>query len=286
MSTLLQFVFNGLSLSSAYALVALGLTLIFGVMQIKDFAQGALFTVGGYIGYFALTSVGVPYFLALPLVFVLVGGLATFGYFVAYRPLEQSLGANTMIAALGILIVLENTVLAIGGSQFRYLTSPFGSGRVTLLDAVITHHRLFVIGVTLALFVAVWMFLHKTRPGKALRALSENRVAARLHGIRIGKVSALAFAIAGGLAGTAGVLMAPIQPLSPTAGSIIIVKAFAIVIFAGLGSVPGVLAASFVIGMGETLTVAYLAAQYADLVAFALLIAILLRRPEGLFGST
>src|SRR5690606_19509065 len=116
-----------------------------------------------------------------------------------------------------------------------------------------------------------------------LRALSENRLAARLHGIRIGRVSALAFALAGGLAGAAGILMAPIQPLSPTVGSVIIVKAFAIVIFAGLGSLPGVLAAAFIIGMGETLAIAYIAAQYADLVAFALLIAILLKRPEGLF---
>ena len=194
-------------------------------------------------------------------------------------------GATTFIAALGILLILENAAIFGFGADFRLLPSPFGQQKLTLGGAVLTYHQLFTIGMTGVLLGAVWLFLRRTKMGKALRAMSQNRDAAALVGVEMHKVAIITFALAAALAGIAGALVSPTRAFNPTIGGIIILKSFAIVIFGGMGSLKGALVGALIIGLAETLVAAFTAAQYSDLVAFGLMIAILLVRPQGLFGG-
>jgi branched-chain amino acid transport system permease protein len=282
---LLQALLLGLFNSSVYALVALGLTLIFGVMDIADFAQGALYMLGAYAVYYTSQLLGMPYFVGLGAAALGVAAVGVLNYLLVYRPLHRVGGATTFIAALGILLILENLASFAFGADFRRTSSPFGGAKLTLAGAVLTYHQLFTIAMTGALLTLVWLFLQRTRMGKALRAMSQNREAAALVGIGIHRVALVTFALAAALAGGAGALVSPIRAFNPTMGGIIILKSFAVVIFGGMGSVQGALVGALIIGLTETLVAAYFAAQYSDLVAFALMIGILFVRPQGLFGG-
>lgn len=264
--------------------MALGLTLIFGVLHVADFAQGALYMLGAYVSFYATRAPGLGYFVSVPVAMGLTAALATLNGALVYRPLQRHGGALTFIAALGILLILQNLALWLFGGDFRLIASPFGDGKVTLRGVVLTHHQAFVLGVTVLLVLGVWFGLRHTKPGKALRAVAQQPEAARLVGIDSARLGLAAFALAGALAGAAGALMSPIRAFDPHIGAIVILKSFAIVIFGGMGSVPGAIVGALLVGMAETFTAAYLAAEFADLVAFALMIAILFARPQGLLG--
>ncbi|MFQ5795853.1 MAG: branched-chain amino acid ABC transporter permease [Candidatus Bipolaricaulia bacterium] len=280
-----QSLISGLFIASVYALVALGLTLIFGVMDIADFAQGALYMLGAYVSFYALDFLGIPYFFTLPLAMLFVGIVAISNNLLVYRPLRRAGGAATFIAALGILLIIQNLALIVFGSDFRILRSPFGEGKLILGEIILTHHKLFVMGATVILILAVWLFLRRTKMGKALRAMSQNRVGAALVGINTNRIAIVTFALAGALAGGAGALISPIRPFDPNIGTLVILKSFAIVIFGGMGSVQGALVGALILGVAETMTAAFLASEFSDLAAFVLLILILLFRPQGLFGG-
>jgi len=285
-STLLQFLVNGVFISSLYALIALGLTLIFGVMEIADFAQGALYMVGAYVSFYTTQLLGLSYFVSLPLAMLAAGGIGVLNNLVVYRPLSRHGRVMTFVAALGILLILQNLALWAVGGQFRLLRSPFGDAKLSVLGAVVTYHQTFVVLVTAALIGGVWLFLKKTKPGKALRAMSQNLEAAQLAGINSARITTATFAIAAALAGVAGALISPMQAFDPTVGARIILKSFAITIFGGMGSIPGAIGGALIVGLAETMTAAYLSAEYSDLVAFALMIVIMFVRPQGLFART
>jgi len=285
LSTLLQFMVNGAFISSVYALMAMGLTLIFGVMQIADFAQGALYMLGAYVSFYLTNRAGLSYFLSLPVAMLAIAGIAVLNNLAVYRPLRQAGGATTFVAALGILLILQNAALWSFGADYRLIRSPFGDGKVTLLGAVVTYQQLFIVAVTAALVLIVWLFLHRTKVGKGLRAMSQNRDAAALMGINPNRIDLVTFAIAGALAGAAGALVSPTRAFDPHIGAIAILKSFAIVIFGGMGSLSGAVLGSFIVGLAETMTAAYLAAEYSDLIAFVLMVLVLFVRPQGLRGS-
>ena len=285
MSILLQFLINGLFVSSVYALVSLGLTLIFGVMDIADFAQGALYMVGAFVAYYLMTVLGLGMIGSLALGMTMVAVIAAFNFLVTYRPLVKVPGPNTFVAALGILVVLENLVQFIAGPDPLYMDPPFGSAGLVVAGASVTYQRAFLIGMTALFIVGVWVFLGHTKAGKALRALSQNKTGAAVCGINNTRVSVIAFLLAGSLAGAAGVLMAPVVPVEPFMGTAVIVKSFAITIVGGMGSVPGALLGALVVGMSESLATAYLPSVVTNLIAFVLMILVLLFRPEGLFGE-
>ncbi|MDQ7850805.1 MAG: branched-chain amino acid ABC transporter permease [Armatimonadota bacterium] len=284
LTTVLQFAVNGVFISAAYALVALGLTLIFGVLHIADFAQGALYMLGAYVSFYATQSLGLSYFVSVPVAMGLTGALATLNGALVYRPLQRHGGALTFIAALGILLILQNLALWLFGGDFRLIASPFKDGKIITWGVVLTHHQAFVLGVTALLLVGVWLGLRYTKPGKAVRAVAQQSEAARLVGIDSMRLGLATFALAGALAGGAGALMSPIRAFDPHIGAIVILKSFAIVIFGGMGSIPGAIVGALVVGMAETLTAGYVAAEFADLVSFALMIVILFARPQGLLG--
>ncbi|MGQ0568703.1 MAG: branched-chain amino acid ABC transporter permease [Armatimonadota bacterium] len=283
--TFAQFLVNALFISSLYALVALGLTLIFGVMEVADFAQGALYMLGAYVSFYMTNRFGLSYFLSLPVAMLLVGAIAVVNNVVVYRPLRKAGGATTFVAALGILLILQNAALWAFGGEYRLIRSPFGDAKVQVLGVIITFHQIFIIVVTAILIGSVWLFLRKAKVGKALRAMSQNRDAAALMGINMDRISFVTFALAGALAGAAGTLISPTRAFDPHIGAVAILKSFAIVIFGGMGSVSGAIIAALIVGLAETMTAAYIAAEYSDLVAFGLMILILFVRPQGIGGS-
>jgi branched-chain amino acid transport system permease protein len=284
--TFVQFIVNALFISSLYALVALGLTLIFGVMEIADFAQGALYMLGAYVSFFATARLGIGYFAALPVAMAAVAGIAVLNSVAVYGPLRRAGGATTFVAALGILLILQSAAQWAFGAEYKLLRSPFGDAKVTVLGAVVTYHQIFIVAVTAALVGGVWFVLGHTKIGKALRAIAQNREAAALMGINMARISLVTFGIAGALAGAAGALISPMRAFDPHIGAVAILKSFAIVIFGGMGSVPGALLGSLIVGLAETLTAAYVAAEHSDLVAFVLMIVILFARPQGLLGRS
>lgn len=282
-ATILQFAVNGAFVATAYALVALGLTLIFGVLHIADFAQGALYVLGAYVSYYA-TQIGLGYFASVPLAMAAGAAVAFVNGAALYLPLQRHGGALTFIAALGVLLILQNVALWAFGGEFRLVASPFGGGKFDLSGVVLTHHQAFVLAATACLLAALWAALRYTKPGKALRAAAQEPEAARLVGIDERRLGLLAFAVAGALAGGAGALMAPMRAFDPHVGAVVILKSFAIVIFGGMGSIPGALLGAVVVALAETFTAAYVAAEFADLVAFGLMVAALFVRPQGLLG--
>lgn len=285
LSTIAQYVINGAFVSSVYALMALGLTLIFGVMQIADFAQGALYMLGAYVSFYITNRAGLSYFLSLPAAMAAVALVAVLNHLAVYRPLRRAGGATTFVAALGILLVVQNTALWAFGAEYRLIRSPFGDAKVGVLGAVITYQQVFIILMTAALIIAVWLFLQRTTLGKALRAMSQNRDAAALMGINPDRIAVATFALAGALAGSAGALVSPLRAFDPHIGALAILKSFAIVIFGGMGSISGALLGALIVGLAETMTAAYVAAEYSDLIAFVLMIAVLFVRPQGLRGG-
>ena len=281
-SLLAQLLANGVFLGSLYLLVALGLTLIFGVMGIADFAQGALYMLGAYASFSTTRLLHLPYFASLPLAMAGAGAVGLLAYLLVYRPLHAKGGSTTFVAALGVLLIVQNLALWAFGGEFRLLQSPFGDGKLTVHGVVVTYHQAFVMAVTGFLLLLAGVFLKATKLGKALRAMSQNPEAARIVGIREFPIAAATFLAAAALAGAAGALISPLQAFDPSVGTRIILKSFAITIFGGLGSIPGALVGALLVGLAETATAAFAGAEYTDLVAFALMVAAMFVRPQGL----
>jgi branched-chain amino acid transport system permease protein len=265
--------------------VALGLTIILGVLDVADFAQGALYMAGAFAGYFVTRGAGLSFFVALPVAMAVGAVLATTNYLAVYRTLKRFGGAGTFIGALGLLLILSNLALFLFGAEFRLIPAPFAGIRLRLAGASMTGYQAFLVSAVVFLVLATWLFLQRTRTGKMLRAVSQNRNGAMIVGIPAFQVELAAFVLAGALAGGAGTLAAAVNAFDPAVAAHVVIKAFAIVIFGGMGSVPGAIVGALIVGFAETLTSGFLAAQHAELTAFVLMILILLFRPHGLFGT-
>lgn len=276
-----QYSVNGLYLSSYYALLALGITLIFGVMEIGDVGQGGLFTLGAFLTYTASNQWMLNYFLT-PFIIIPAGAILSvgFGLFI-YRRLRQFGIGPTFLGAVSILLIIQSTTAMFYGERAKTIPPPLGVENIHLGAVSIYTHKLLVICATLMLLILIWYFLTKTRWGKALRALAQNKEAAALVGVNIFFITGLAFGIAGGLAGFAGWLTAPVLPFTPFAGRLTVMKAFAISRM-GMGSIPGVVGTSLLVGMSESMTSAYLSPQFSNLIPFGLLAILMIYRPEVL----
>ncbi len=278
---LVQFLANGLYLGSDYLLLALGITLVFGVMEIGDVAQGGLFALGAYVAYAVTVLLGFPYGLALlvaPLVGAALSSLVGRGL---YQRLRAFGIGPTFIGAVSLLLVIQSVLAAIFGEGAQTVPSPFGVRNVGLGPISLFGHKLFAIGVAAVLGLALWRGLQSSRWGKAVRAMAQNREAAALSGVNVGAVSMLAFAVAGGLSGLAGAITAPVAPFTPFAGRLAIIKAFAISRI-GRGSVRAVIGLALLVGVAESLTAAYLSAEFSDLLPLGVLILFMLLRIETL----
>jgi branched-chain amino acid transport system permease protein len=281
----LSFFFNqlviGIQLGSQYVMVALGLTLIFGILDISHFAHGHLYMIGAYLLYIVMVLGGINYWVAF---IICMAALAVAGVVVeraVYRPLRGQPQINTFIAAIGLILVLETLVRGIQPNPLT-VSKPIDK---TLQFAGITMEaqRLIVIIGAIVFIILLQLFIKRTRLGTAIEAVSQDREGASLVGISVNRISALTFAIATALAAAAAVLMAPLAFISPEMGSVLILKAFVIVVIGGLGSMKGAIVGGYLLGVIEAMAIAYVSSAYKDVFAFAVLIIILAIRPTGLF---
>lgn len=276
-----QFV-NGIALGSVYSLVALGLTLVYGVLKVPNFAHGALYMAGAYVAYVMLTSVGTPYVVAIVVSMAVLAVLGGAMEWLVFRRLEGRSPVHAMIAALGLLFFMEGTADVIFGADFRQVPTPF-DGVVTVMGVSITEQRLLVIGAAVATMVALYLLLKRTFVGMSIEAMAQDREGALLVGIDVRRVAMLTFAISGALAAVAGSLIAPLLLVFPNMGELIILKAFVIVILGGMGSVPGAIIGGYLLALAEVMAGTYVSFAFSELIAFALLVLVLVVRPTGLF---
>ncbi|MDZ7788367.1 MAG: branched-chain amino acid ABC transporter permease [Halofilum sp. (in: g-proteobacteria)] len=271
--------------SSFYALVAVGLVLIFGVLGIINFAHGELYMMGAYCVLYFYMMQDLPYFVALALAAVL---LAIFGLIIERllfrRMLDNPLGG--LIISLGLLLVLQATAAMFFGVRMEFITEPL-PGSLRLFGEsgpTVGIQRLFLIGTAVVLLTGLWAFLHRTRWGWALRACSQDPEAAALQGISLAKVSRMSVCIGAALAAIAGGLSAPLVSPSPYMGHSVIVAAFIVTIVGGLGSVQGALVAAVLYGFIDTFVTTYMGGTVADIVGLVLMLIVLTIKPTGLFG--
>lgn len=280
---------NGLVLGGIYALSALGFTLIFGAARVVNFAYGELLMLGAFFTFTIMSYLEVPFFAALPFAMTGIALVSVAMFYATLKPLMRgsftSLRGELQIilVTLGLLYVFREAAIITWGTAPRQMSSGI-TGIVQIGDVVMTNHRLAVMGITALLVIGLYLLLYKTKIGKALRAIAQNRHGAEAIGLNVDRVVSVAFAISGAMACAAGALLGTLYAVEPSMGGSPLIKAFIIVIFGGLGSVPGAVAGGLAIGLFENLTGAYISFAFKDVFTFLLLIAILLIRPSGLFG--
>lgn len=284
MTLFFQQLVNGVALGSVYALVALGLTLVYGVLKVPNFAHGALYTAGAYVVYVMLSSVGTSYVLATLGAMLVVAALAAVMEWAVFRPLEGKTPVHMMIAALGVLFFLEGTADVVWGAEFRQVPTPL-DGVVSVLGVNITEQRILVVAAAVLTMLALYLLLKRTLVGMSIEAMAQDREGALLVGIDTRRVAMITFAISGVLAAIAGSLIAPLVLVFPTMGATIILKGFVIVILGGMGSVPGAIIGGYLLALAETMAGTYVAFAFSELIAFAMLVLVLVVRPTGLFAK-
>ena len=279
----LQQVLNGFTLGGIYGLVALGLTLVYGILHVPNFAHGALYMVGAFVAFHAMNAWGTGYWVAMMVAAGVVALLAVTSERLVFSRLRNASGIHPMIAAVGIMLFLEASAQAIWGADFQRMPTPY-AGVVELTDGIsMSAQRLLIVAAALMLMVAMHWFLTRTLTGSTIIAMAQNRDGASLIGVDANRVAMMTFAISGVLAAIASVLYAPVNLVYPAMGYLVITKAFVIIILGGMGSVPGAIIGGQIIGFAESLGAYYVSTDYKDIVAFALLVLILSVRPQGLF---
>lgn len=271
-------------MGSVYALVALGLTLVFGVLRIPNFSHGALYMVGAYVTYFSLVNYGMPYIVAIAISAVVLALIGVVLERVVFHPLRNMPHTHAMIASIGVLLFLTSGAQLLFGSDFRRMESPY-AGILSIFGIGIGQQRLIIIAASVAVMGGLYWFLKRTVPGQTIEAIEQDRVGASLVGIDANRVSMMTFAISAGLAAIAAGLVAPINLISPTMGDVVNLKAFAIIILGGMGSVPGAIVGGFALALAEVFGSTYISSEFGDLVGFIFLVVVLAVRPTGLFSK-
>lgn len=270
---------------SIYALIAMGVAMIYGVMNVPDFALGAKAMLGGYVAFLLTASLHQNYGVALigSIVVLAVLGVGVERWI--FRPLAGAPPINGFISSFGLLLIFENFALLVFGSSYRRILSPFDSQVVNIFGASLTMQRLLVVLVAITVMVGLHLFIRFTTLGTAIRAVAQNRRGALLCGIHTERIAGVTMAIGSALAGVAGALIGPISMVYPSMGETLIVKAFVITILGGMGSIIGAIVGGYILGLIEALGAMYISVDYKDAFAFALLVIVLTMRPQGLFGK-
>ena len=279
---------SGISLGSIYALIALGYTMVYGIAKMLNFAHGDVIMIGAYIIYILATDAGVPAFVSVLASILVCTVLGVIIEKVAYKPLRNASSLAVLITASGVSYLLQNAALLIFGSDTKSFTSVITLPAVTLFNGAlhISGETIATIAISVVLMIALTLFINKTKPGRAMRAVSEDRGAAQLMGINVNATITLTFAIGSALAAIAGALLCSAYPaLSPTTGAMPGIKAFTAAVFGGIGSIPGAMLGGVLLGVIENLSKGYISTQLSDAIVFAVLILVLLIKPTGLLGK-
>ena len=294
MSEFLQQLINGITWGSIYALIALGYTMVYGVLRLINFAHGDVYMVGAFVGFYAVrwmrlgeqptvwAVVGV--FLFSMLVCALLGFVIERG---AYKPLRKAPRLTALITAIGVSLFLENAGQLIFGADPKFFPQLIAKEDVIASGGIIlTNQQLIVLAISLFMMASLQLFIKKTKTGKAMRAVSFNREAASLMGISVDSIISITFMIGSAMAAAAAVLVALTNPkIEPLMGIMPGIKAFVAAVLGGIGNIPGAMLGGMIMGIAEVMVVGYVSSTYRDAIAFAILILILLFKPSGLLGA-
>jgi branched-chain amino acid transport system permease protein len=284
MDQLLQHLVNAIVLGGTYALLGIGLTLIFGIMRVVNFTHGELYAFGAYAVYWLVATGGVNFFLAIPI--SIAAGLLL-GAAVEYLLLRPMRGADidtTMLVMIGAWIVMQNSEMIVWGGVAKSVATPFPESPLVVGAVSVSWLRLFALGFALLLIAITYVLINRTKLGRAMRATFQDADTAALMGVNIRAIHTATFAIGSGLAAAAGALLGPVFLVEPTMGDLASLKAFAIVILGGLGNVTGATIGGFVLALVEEMGAGYVSSGYRDAMGFAIIIVVLLVKPTGLFA--
>ena len=283
---MLNYLINGISLGSVYAIIALGYTMVYGIAKMLNFAHGDVIMIGGYMAFCATSYLGWP---VVPSVLLSILVCTVLGIVIerlAYNPLRNATSLAVLITAIGVSYFLQNAALLIWTSNPKSFPNMVTLPSLVIGDLQISSVALVTIAASIVIMVVLTLFTNKTKMGKAMRAVSEDKEAAQLMGINVDATISLTFAIGSGLAAIAGVLLCSAYPtLMPTTGAMPGIKAFTAAVFGGIGSIPGAMLGGILLGIIEIFGKAYISTQLSDAIVFSVLILILLVKPTGLLGK-
>ena len=288
MITFLSHLVNGISLGSVYAIIALGYSMVYGIAKMLNFAHGDVIMVGAYISFCATQYWGMSPIMSVVVAMVVCTLLGVFIERLAYKPLRQASSLAVLITAIGMSYFLQNSAQLIWGANTKNFPSVVNIPTLSLFDGrlLISGEMLLTVVANIVIMIALTLFTGKTKLGRAMRAVSEDKGAAELMGINVNATISLTFAIGSALAAIAGVLLCSAYPaLMPTTGSMPGIKAFTAAVFGGIGSIPGALIGGVLLGVIEILGKAYVSTELGDAFVFAVLIVVLLVKPTGLLGK-
>ena len=279
---------NGISLGSIYAIIALGYTMVYGIAKMLNFAHGDVIMVGGYISFVVTANLGLPPVVAIIAAVAVCTVLGVVIEKLAYKPLRAAPSRAVLITAIGVSYFLQNAALLIWSSNPKSYSSMFSFEPLRLFNNKLNISSVTIVTVLtgIAVMVVLTLIISKTKMGKAMRAVSEDKDAAQLMGIGVNKTISITFAIGSGLAAIAGVLLASAYPIiMPTMGSMPGIKAFTAAVFGGIGSIPGAMLGGILLGVIEIIGRAYISSELSDAIVFSVLIIVLLVKPTGLLGK-
>jgi len=289
-SLFLQQLVNGITLGGVYALIAVGYTMVYGVIQLINFAHGEIYMLGAFLAYTMVTFLGLPFFAAFILTILICSCFGIILDVIAYRPLRNAPRLAALITAIGMSIFLQNLALMIWGSQIKsypreilpsiFYQTAWGLGEVTL-----SWLQVFILAITVVSMAILHLIIHRTRIGTAMRAVSLDKTTSALMGIKVNRVISFTFAIGSAMGGMAGILVGLYyNAIFPTMGYIAGIKAFAAAVLGGIGSVPGAMLGGGVLGIAEVIGAGYVSSEYRDGISYAVMIAVILFKPSGLIG--
>lgn len=283
----LQQIINGISLGSIYALIALGYTMVYGIIKLINFAHGDVFMIGAFVGFYAITALGLGFFPALLLAMLVCAIFGVLIERIAYKPLRNATRIAALITAIGVSLFIEYTTIFFRGAQpVAYPAQLIPSKKFEVLGVIIDSQSILILGVSLSLMVILQLIVHHTKVGKAMRAVSYDAEAARLMGISVDQTISATFAIGSSLAGAAGVIFGLYYiKIEPLMGIIPGIKAFVAAVLGGIGIIPGAMVGGLLLGLLEALVSAAGYSLWRDGVVFVVLILILIFKPAGLFGK-
>lgn len=286
MSQFLQQVINGLSLGSIYALIALGYTMVYGIIKLINFAHGDIYMLGAYVAFITTTYFGFSFFPAMIASMVVCGILGVLIERIAYKPLRHATRIAALITAIGVSYVLEYTTQYVMGSEVKTYPTLLSNASFSLGPVTISMQQVYIFTITIVLMIALQLIIKKTKMGRAMRAVSVDEDAAKLMGINVDTTISFTFLLGSSLAGVAGILVGIYyNSIDPLMGMIPGLKAFIAAVFGGIGSVPGAMIGGLFIGIAETMVVAYGSSLYRDAIVYLILILILIIKPDGLLGK-
>ena len=278
---------NGISLGSVYAIIALGYTMVYGIAKMLNFAHGDVIMIGGYMAFCASSYLGWGYMPSILLAILVCTVLGIVIEKLAYKPLRSATSLAVLITAIGVSYFLQNAALLIWSSNPKVFPNMFANvPNINLGSIQIAGVSIVTILANIIIMIALTLFTGKTKVGKAMRAVSEDKGAAQLMGINVNSTISLTFAIGSGLAAIASVLLCSAYPtLMPTTGAMPGIKAFTAAVFGGIGSIPGAMIGGILLGIIEILAKAYISTQLSDAIVFSVLIIVLIVKPTGLLGK-